>query len=67
MTGFDNRFVLFKSVNTVSVVIFWAGETGILVSRYVLPVLFTGNPPGKEVVFNNEPSEEYTFIIALIF
>jgi hypothetical protein len=44
-----------------------AGDTDILVSRYVLPVLFRGNPPGKEVVFNNEPSEEYTFITALIF
>jgi hypothetical protein len=65
--GFDNRFVLFKSVNTVSIVMFCGGEMGILVSRCVPPVLFTGNPMGKEVVFSNEPSEEYTFITALIF
>ena len=40
---------------------FCAGEMGILVSRCVPPVLFTGNPVGKEVVFSNEPSEEVHF------
>lgn len=39
----------------------------MLVNRCVSSVLLTGNPAGKEVVFNNEPSEEYTFITALIF
>jgi len=67
LTGFDNGFVLLRSVNTVSVVMFWAGETGMLVSRCVPPVLLTGNLAGKEVVFSSEPSEEYTFITAFIF
>ena len=67
MTGFDNKFVLFRSVNTVSVVMFCAGERGMLVNRCVAPVLLTGNPAGKEVDFSNEPFEEYTFITALIF
>ena len=30
MTGFDNGFVLLRSVNTVSVVMFCAGEMGML-------------------------------------
>ena len=66
-TGFDNGFVLLRSVNTVSVVMFCAVEMGMLVNRCVPPVLLTRNPAGYEVVFSNEPSEEYTFITALIF
>lgn len=66
-TGFDNRLVLLTSVKTVSVVIFCAVDMGILVKSWVMPVLLAVNPAGKDVVFNNDPFEEYTFITALIF
>lgn len=64
---FDSTFVLLRSVNTVSVVIFCAADFGILVNNCVLPVLLAVNPRGKDVVFITDPSEECTFITALSF
>jgi hypothetical protein len=60
LIGFDNRFVLLRSVKTVSVVIFCDVEMGMLVKNCATPVLLTTNPAGKEVVFSNDPSAEYT-------
>jgi hypothetical protein len=45
--GFDSTFVLFRSGNTVSVVIFCAADFGIFVNISVIPVLLAINPVGK--------------------
>ena len=57
LTRFDNRFVLLRSVKTVSVVMFCVGDIGIVVNRFASPVLLTANPAGNEVVLSNEPSD----------
>jgi len=66
-TGFDTRLVLLRSVKTVSVVMLCEVDMGMFVKSCVMPVLFAVNPAGKDVVFNNDPFEEWIFIIALIF
>ena len=63
---FDNTFVLLRSVNTVSVVIFCAADFGMFVNNSAIPVLLAVNPRGKDVVFITDPSGECTFITALI-
>ena len=45
---------------------FCVGDIGMLVNRCVPQVLLMANPVGKEVVFSNDPSAEYTFMTALI-
>jgi len=66
-TGFDTRLVLLSSVKMVSVVMLCEVDTGMFVRSCVIPVIFAVNPAGKDVVFNNDPFEEWIFIIALIF
>jgi hypothetical protein len=63
-TVFDNTFVLFRSVKTISVVIFRAMIFGILVNSCVVPVILAANPEGKDVVFRTFPSAECTFLTA---
>ena len=46
-TVFDNTFVLFRSVKTISVVIFRAMIFGILVNSCVVPVILRSKSGGK--------------------
>lgn len=58
--------VLLRSMNTVLVVMLFMMGLGTLVKSYAVLVLLVVNPAGKDVVFNKDPSEEYTFMTALI-